>query len=90
MASHGRRSTWWRTTTIGRPDPNTSSGPRSPGLRALRGARDQTTAYTELVEIEPNRLLMAYDRTPFGWQPVPVDSDERGRVFVMPIDVERT
>ena len=72
------------------PGPEYVIRPEKSGVRALRGARDQTTAYTELVEIEPNRLLMAYDRTPFGWQPVPLDSDERSRVFVMPIDVERT
>ena len=51
---------------------------------------EQTTSYTEMVEVEPNRLLMVYDRTPFGWNPVPPDSEERSRVFVLPINVERT
>ena len=72
------------------PGPEYVIRPETSGVRALCRFRDQTTAYTELVEIEPNRLMMAYDRTPFGWQPVPADSDERSRVFVMPIDVERT
>ena len=52
--------------------------------------QEQTTSYTEMVEVEPNRLLMVYDRTPFGWNPVPPDSEERSRVFVLPINVERT
>ena len=64
--------------------------PEPSGAQEKRHANDQTTAYTELVEIELNRLLMVYDRTPFAWSPVPVDSDERSRIFAMPIDVERT
>lgn len=53
-------------------------------------APDQTTAYTELVEISPNRLLLVYDRIPFGWKGVPIDSDERSRIYVLPIEVQRT
>jgi len=47
----------------------------------------QTTAYTEIIEVAPNRLLLAYDRTPFGWQPTPADSAERNRIFLLPIEV---
>jgi hypothetical protein len=50
----------------------------------------QTTAYTELVEIAPNRILIAYDRTPFGWQPTPGDSGERNRIFLLPVEIQRT
>lgn len=50
--------------------------------------KPQTTAYTEFIEIEPNRLLLVYDRTPFGWKPVPIDSDERNRIYALPIEVE--
>jgi hypothetical protein len=49
----------------------------------------QTTAYATMVETAPGKILLAYDRTPFGWNPVPVDSDERSRVYLLPIDVER-
>lgn len=49
----------------------------------------QTTAYTEIIEVAPNRLLLAYDRTPFGWQPTPADSGERNRIFLLPIAVEQ-
>jgi hypothetical protein len=62
--------------------------PRMPGVSAS-DAPDQTTAYTELVEVSPNQLLLVYDRTPFGWKPVPADSDERSRIYVLPIEVER-
>ena len=60
------------------------------GQPSLRRYRDQTTAYTSMVEIEPNRVLMSYDRVPFGWNPVPTDSDQRSRVCVLPLTVERT
>ncbi|MBI2190669.1 MAG: exo-alpha-sialidase [Planctomycetes bacterium] len=49
----------------------------------------QTTAYTMMVEVSPNHLLLEYDRIPFGWRPVPTDSTERSRLYVLPIEVER-
>lgn len=51
---------------------------------------DQTTAYTELIEIAPNRLLIAYDRTPFGWKPALSETGERNRIFLLPVEIERT
>ena len=54
-----------------------------------RGGRGQTTSYTEIVEVSANRLLLVYDRAPFGWDPTPIDSGERSRVFVLPIEVQR-
>ena len=50
---------------------------------------EQTTAYTELIEVSPNKLLLTYDRTPFGWEPTPIGSPERNRIFILPIEVER-
>ncbi|MBX3010003.1 MAG: exo-alpha-sialidase [Caldilineaceae bacterium] len=47
----------------------------------------QTTAYTEIIEVSPNRLLLAYDRTPFGWQPTPAKANERNRIFLLPVEV---
>lgn len=49
----------------------------------------QTTAYTEIVEIEPDRLLYIYDRIPMGWRAVPADSPDRNMIFVVEIHVER-
>jgi len=69
--------------------PEQQINPERSGAQKERHAKDQTTAYTELVEIAPNKLLLVYDRTPFGWNPVPIDSDERGRIYVMPIDIAR-
>lgn len=42
-----------------------------------------------IVEISPNRLLLVHDRIPVGWRALPSDSDERCRIYVMPLEVER-
>ena len=47
----------------------------------------QTTAYTELVEVAPNVLLLVYDRVPFGWEAVPFESEERARIFAVPVEI---
>jgi BNR repeat protein len=46
----------------------------------------QTSSYTGLVEVAPNRLLLAYDRDP---ERAPSGPDDLSRVFVLPIEVER-
>ena len=43
----------------------------------------QTTAYTANLEASPNRLYIVYDRTPFGWNAVPEDSDEKSRIYLL-------
>ena len=45
--------------------------------------KSQTTAYSALLEVSPNRLFMVYDRVPFGWKPVPSNSDERSRIYLL-------
>ena len=42
---------------------------------------DQTTSYTSILELSPNRLLMVYDRIPYGWMPVPTDAEVRSRIL---------
>lgn len=34
-----------------------------------------------------DRLLYIYDRTPFGWKPVPVNSPERSRIYALPVRI---
>jgi hypothetical protein len=46
----------------------------------------QTSSYTGLVELTKNHLLLAYDRDAEG---APKSADDLGRVFVMPIEIER-
>ncbi|MSO22850.1 MAG: exo-alpha-sialidase [Acidobacteria bacterium] len=75
------------------PDPTyrisyTTAGGTTDGGRHLHH-KDQTTSYTEIVEVTPNRLLLIYDRTPFGWDPTPAASGELNRIFVLPIELTR-
>lgn len=55
---------------------------------ALRDNKDhwQTTSYTGLVQVAPNRLLLVYDRDP---ERAPSSINDISRLFVMPIEVER-
>lgn len=48
-----------------------------------------TTAYTAMVEIEPNRFFLVYDRSPYGWAAVPADSGASSQIYLLEIDVER-
>jgi hypothetical protein len=48
--------------------------------------RGQSTSYTGLVELSPNRMLLCYDRDP---EMAPANPQDKGRVFVLPIEVER-
>lgn len=48
--------------------------------------KTQTSAYTEMVEVSPNRLLLVYDR---GAKPKPAHTSDLSRIFVLPVEVER-
>lgn len=47
--------------------------------------RWQTSSYTGLVEVAPNRLILLYDRVPEG---PPVDDHDLSRAYVLPIELE--
>ena len=47
--------------------------------------KTQTSAYTEMVEVSPNRLLLVYDR---GAKPKPAHTSDLSRIFVLPVEVE--
>ena len=68
------------------------AGTDSPYFDAIRNGRtlvDQSTAYTEIIEVSPNRLLLIYDRTASGWEATGKDSGEVNRIYVLPIEVAR-
>ena len=52
-------------------------------------AKGQTTSYTAIVEVSPNRIYLVYDRTPYGWKAVPAESGERSRIFLLEAEVQR-
>ena len=47
----------------------------------------QTTSYTNMVEVAPNKLILIYDRDP---ERPPTGPTDLSRVYVMPIEIERT
>ncbi|MHB0935079.1 MAG: sialidase family protein [Armatimonadota bacterium] len=49
---------------------------------------EQTTAYTAMVEVSPDRAFLVYDRTPFGWGAVPAESGERSQIWLVEVTVE--
>lgn len=46
----------------------------------------QTSSYTEILEIAPNRLLLVYDRSA---KPKPENNADLTRIFVLPIEIVR-
>ncbi|MFA7158029.1 MAG: sialidase family protein [Kiritimatiellia bacterium] len=47
-----------------------------------------TTAYTQLVLLDSSRSLLIYDR--YAGDPVPLDSEERSRIYALPVRIDRT
>jgi len=83
------RATHWRLVDV-QTYHNATMGPEHQ-IRVEYGGDvpPQTTAYTDILQVAPNRLWLTYDRTPFGWKPVPIDSEERSRIYILPVDIER-
>ena len=48
---------------------------------------NQTSAYTEVAELDGENLLYLYDRIPYGWDPVPEESTETNSVWAMKVTV---
>lgn len=68
------------------PDPRERISSYNPSASPSENASWQTSSYTGLVEVAPNRLLLIYDRDPEG---PPADPNDLSRVFVLPIEVGR-
>lgn len=67
-------------------DPN---DPNRPTEGVAAHDQHRTTAYVDMAVVDANRFLIIYDRLPNGWRPVPTDSDERNRIYVMEVEVNR-
>ena len=48
---------------------------------------NQTSAYTDVAEIDGENLLYLYDRIPYGWDPVPEESTDTNSVWAMKLTV---
>ncbi|MCC7421179.1 MAG: exo-alpha-sialidase [Planctomycetaceae bacterium] len=48
----------------------------------------QTSAYTEVIALDDQHLLVIYDRIPSGWDPIPEGSTETNSVWVVRVKVQ--
>ena len=68
--------------TTGRPGPVTVrfslDGSGAAWTHATEIFRGPGTRYSDLIELEPGRLLVVYDSVPYGWHPIPT-SDKTSR-----------
>jgi hypothetical protein len=63
--------------------------PRDTIATVTTDGKSNTTAYTRLVPVGDNQLLVIYDRIPNGWRPIPKDSAETNSVWVVRLLVEK-
>ena len=77
----------------GRPDPvtlrfSTDNGQSWTNPTVL--FQEKGTRYTDLVEVEPNRLLVVYDHVPFDWGAIPDSApDAMNTVYGTFVDTTR-
>jgi hypothetical protein len=46
--------------------------------------------YTDLIEVEPGKLLVVYDSTPYGWKPIPSsDTSSKNAIYGTFVEVRR-
>jgi hypothetical protein len=43
-----------------------------------------------MVSMPDGRILLVYDRTPFGWHAVPAKSGEKAQIYLVEVQVSRT
>lgn len=93
LSTDGRGTGWQsidivdhHNRTINDPTARISPFEGGPTPYLSENARWQTSSYTGLVEVAPNRLLLMYDRDP---ERAPADDNDLSRVFVLPIEIER-
>ena len=85
FATDGRGETWHELDLLAH---HNGHVPRSP-IRAVAHHRGGTSSYGGIVEVTPNRLLIAYDRLPGGWDRLPPGADEWNEVYTISLGVER-
>ena len=57
--------------------------------RSAQMTAKQTSAYLAILEASPNRVFVVYDRSPFGWDPVPSGAGERSQIYLLEVEIDR-
>jgi len=79
--------------TYGRPGPVTimfSSDEGKTWTNVTPISHGMSTQYTDLIEVEPGKLLVVYDRTPYGWKAIPSsDKSSKNAIYGTFVEVRR-
>ena len=87
VAPHLRRlSSGVLACTTGRPGPVTilfsADGRGESWSHATEVFRGKSTCYSDVIEVEPGRLLVVYDSTPYGWHQIPyTDKSAKNTIY---------
>ena len=79
--------------TFGRPGPVTimfssDEGKKWANITPIFNA--MSTRYTDLIEVEPGKLLVVYDSVPYGWDPIPSsDKSSKNAIYGTFVEVWR-
>ena len=92
LATDARATHWQRVDVIAHHNTRESDATyRITSTGSGDTLRWQTTSYTAMTEVAPNRLLLIYERDAVIRPPerAPTSLDDLSRVFVLPIELER-
>ncbi len=90
VSTDGRGTSWQRLDLIAQHNAWTEDPfLRISSTESGQGIKWQTTSYTQMVEVAPNRLLLIYERDAVTRPPeaAPKSPKDLSRVFVMPIQI---
>lgn len=79
--------------TYGRPGPVTimfsaDEGKKWTNVTPISGSR--STQYTDLIEVEPRKLLVVYDSAPYGWKDIPsTDASSKNAIYGAFVEVQK-
>ena len=80
----------WHNTALDEPSHIRIPVPASSGIDPLSARKGQTTSYTAILEISPNRIFVVYDRVPLGWQALEKDAGEHSQIYLLEAEIQRT
>jgi hypothetical protein len=94
VAPHLRRlSNGTLVCSTGRPGPVTISfnvdGRGGSWEHATEVFRGKSTCYSDVIEVEPGRLLVVYDSVPYGWNQIPNSAkDARNKIYGTFVEIQ--
>lgn len=85
LCSDGRGEQWHSIDLQAHHNRTHPAKPIDPG-----GTPRTSSAYMDMIELEPRMIFLVYDHIPRGWKGVPSDSPEWNEIYAVRIKVSRT